>query len=429
MSVRPLGLAAAVISLLLPSLAAATSVTLYASGANQTGKLYKDLGSSTVTAVSGNPRLGVDISTLNNFFCPAEYPAAGGSEYRGWVEWTWTTSTIPTSACVTSVSMYLHCSAPSCHGFTINAWTGLYGNLSNQPTVLFGASNFTGMFNLAGAGTPATTQPTYSYWTWVASQCSGTQMQQTATVYGAALTDLQTQISSGAGWFGGILADASQYWSSNPDADDYEYLGLSGGSGSPSAPQLVINYTSCGTNTSTPTATNTPPPSTPTNTIVPPTNTPAPPTPTNTPAPPSPTNTPPPQTNTFTPPPTNTATPVPPTATSSSTAGATFTVTPFPTPSSLPPYFWLDQNAWNPSQKEINAFYAIKDQGDVTILIYNSAGELVRTLVDHAVPVLTERRLAWDATNDIGGACAGGVYIFRAKMPGFSRVLRAGLLR
>lgn len=192
------------------------------------------------------------------------------------------------------------------------------------------------------------------------------------------------------------------------------------------------------TATATPTLTNTPTP-TPTETATPTAS----PTPTVTPTPtdtfttvPGATATPTP-TVTFTP--TDTFTPVPsttatatftPTGTSTptmtptftSTATATLTPTPTGTPTATfsptvtltpaPELFFISRNAFDPAGGPVSIhttfFHGL---GPYHLRIYNSAGELVRVLVDEKVDGFVDRYFLWDGKNMFAEECASGVYV------------------
>jgi flagellar hook assembly protein FlgD len=49
----------------------------------------------------------------------------------------------------------------------------------------------------------------------------------------------------------------------------------------------------------------------------------------------------------------------------------------------------------------------------MSLMIYNSAGEKVKTLRSRTFQASRYVTLEWDGTNDQGGAVAGGVYLIR----------------
>ncbi len=79
----------------------------------------------------------------------------------------------------------------------------------------------------------------------------------------------------------------------------------------------------------------------------------------------------------------------------------------------------LYQNHPNPFNPTTTIRYTIKQQGRVTLAIYNAAGQLVRTLVDEIQsPAERGYSVLWNATNDSGDAVASGVYLYKLTAPG-----------
>lgn len=70
------------------------------------------------------------------------------------------------------------------------------------------------------------------------------------------------------------------------------------------------------------------------------------------------------------------------------------------------------------------------NQGYVRLRIYNSAGELVKTL-EAQYPATAQEVLKrkWDGTNMYGSFVASGVYIVYAQMPGVTCVAKVAVLR
>jgi flagellar hook assembly protein FlgD len=69
-------------------------------------------------------------------------------------------------------------------------------------------------------------------------------------------------------------------------------------------------------------------------------------------------------------------------------------------------------------------------RGTIRLKIYNSAGELVRTL--EAQYPATEKEVIsrkWDATNKYGDFVSSGVYVVWASMPGIVKTGRVIVLR
>jgi len=80
--------------------------------------------------------------------------------------------------------------------------------------------------------------------------------------------------------------------------------------------------------------------------------------------------------------------------------------------------------------EDANITLVTGDQGYVRLMIYNSAGELVKTLLGQYPATAKELlKRKWDGTNESGDFVASGVYIVYAQMPGVTRVAKVAVLR
>ncbi len=75
----------------------------------------------------------------------------------------------------------------------------------------------------------------------------------------------------------------------------------------------------------------------------------------------------------------------------------------------------LFQNHPNPFNPSTTIGYSVPCLTRVTMCIYSSAGELVRTLVDCNMPAGVQR-VTWDGTNNAGAPVASGVYVYRLRV-------------
>ncbi len=80
----------------------------------------------------------------------------------------------------------------------------------------------------------------------------------------------------------------------------------------------------------------------------------------------------------------------------------------------------LDQNYPNPFNPSTSIRFQTEVPGHVTLVVYNSRGESVRTLVDNEM-VRGSRRVTWNGRNDRGIAVASGVYYYRLSHIGGSQ--------
>lgn len=136
-----------------------------------------------------------------------------------------------------------------------------------------------------------------------------------------------------------------------------------------------------------------------------------------------------------------------PTPTSTPTNTATPTATPLPcgypgstcTPTSTPTAtstlvmadsFYINKNAFTPSQGPVSIFVAYTEYpGPFSLLIYNTAGEHVKTLFSQQLGGPVNQWYSWDGTNTAGGHCASGVYLFYLTEPYSRKVKRVLLIR
>jgi hypothetical protein len=85
----------------------------------------------------------------------------------------------------------------------------------------------------------------------------------------------------------------------------------------------------------------------------------------------------------------------------------------------IPETFALRQNVPNPFNPTTVIQYDVPETGaQVTLLIYDVAGRLVRTLVDGRKEAGT-KRVTWNGDDDRGSRVASGVYFYRMTAPGF----------
>jgi hypothetical protein len=77
----------------------------------------------------------------------------------------------------------------------------------------------------------------------------------------------------------------------------------------------------------------------------------------------------------------------------------------------LPEEFAIQQNYPNPFNPSTQILYALPEQSNVVITIYNMLGGKVRTLVN-SVQDAGYRTALWNATNDYGNPVSAGMYIY-----------------
>jgi hypothetical protein len=125
-----------------------------------------------------------------------------------------------------------------------------------------------------------------------------------------------------------------------------------------------------------------------------------------------------------------TATPTPTrtrtlTATATATATATLTLTAcgFPgdtcTPTATPDSaFYVSHNLFTPDQQPVSIYVAVDQYpGAYKLMVFNTAGEQVRTLDDRQLTAPHQQSYLWDGKNEKGEPCASGVYLLHLVEP------------
>ena len=90
--------------------------------------------------------------------------------------------------------------------------------------------------------------------------------------------------------------------------------------------------------------------------------------------------------------------------------------------------FALDQNAPNPFNPTTSISFSVPAAGEASLIVYNAAGQVVRTLVDGNIAAGTHQ-ISWDGTDNMGRNVASGVYVYRLVNDGRQLVRRMTLVR
>ena len=88
----------------------------------------------------------------------------------------------------------------------------------------------------------------------------------------------------------------------------------------------------------------------------------------------------------------------------------------------------LNQNYPNPFNPTTTINYGLADPGEVKIVVYNTLGQVVRTLVDH-YRLAGNYSVLWDGRDSAGRQVSSGVYLYRIEASKFSAVRRMVLLK
>lgn len=94
----------------------------------------------------------------------------------------------------------------------------------------------------------------------------------------------------------------------------------------------------------------------------------------------------------------------------------------------VPQTFALEQNYPNPFNPTTTISFSVPKSGNVKIAIYNSIGQLVKTLVDnHFTP--GTYKVAWDGTNSSGSIVSSGFYFYKFMSKDFSQSRKMLMLK
>jgi hypothetical protein len=85
-------------------------------------------------------------------------------------------------------------------------------------------------------------------------------------------------------------------------------------------------------------------------------------------------------------------------------------------------------NAPNPFNPTTTISFAINEAGPVSVSIYNTKGQLIRTLVDNYAAEGTHSAV-WDGLNDQGESVSSGLYFYRVSTPQGSVTERMMLMK
>jgi hypothetical protein len=94
----------------------------------------------------------------------------------------------------------------------------------------------------------------------------------------------------------------------------------------------------------------------------------------------------------------------------------------------VPTRFALHPNYPNPFNPRTAIPFDLPRGVPVRLVVYDVAGQQVRTLVDRDLPA-GHHRAVWDGRDDTGMLMGSGVYLFRLRAESFDRVGRMLLLK
>jgi hypothetical protein len=94
----------------------------------------------------------------------------------------------------------------------------------------------------------------------------------------------------------------------------------------------------------------------------------------------------------------------------------------------LPTVFALGQNYPNPFNPETVIEFALPTTGEISLNIYNVAGQLVRTLVSGTTPA-GYHQIRWDGRDANGSDVSSGVYFYKIDTKNFSETRKMLLVK
>ncbi len=94
-----------------------------------------------------------------------------------------------------------------------------------------------------------------------------------------------------------------------------------------------------------------------------------------------------------------------------------------------PEDYHLEQNYPNPFNPTTNITFTLPLDKTISLKIYNSRGQLVRTLINNQLYPQGTHTIRWDATDDHGNPVASGVYVYKLIFGNFSKSKTMTLVR
>ena len=88
----------------------------------------------------------------------------------------------------------------------------------------------------------------------------------------------------------------------------------------------------------------------------------------------------------------------------------------------------LSQAYPNPSAGNVTIRYQLKEDGPVSLKVYNTLGQPVRTLASGSRKA-DYYTVGWNGRNDAGQKVSAGVYLYRLEAKGYSATKKMAVLR
>jgi hypothetical protein len=94
----------------------------------------------------------------------------------------------------------------------------------------------------------------------------------------------------------------------------------------------------------------------------------------------------------------------------------------------VPTEYSLSQNYPNPFNADTHIEFTLAQPGHTTLKIYNTTGQLVRTLVNEDLAA-TRHKVRWDGRNEYGQVVSSGIYFYRLASGKFAEMKKMSFLR
>ncbi len=89
----------------------------------------------------------------------------------------------------------------------------------------------------------------------------------------------------------------------------------------------------------------------------------------------------------------------------------------------------LQQNYPNPFNPETNIRFELSEASDVMLVVYDLAGQVVRTLVGDQYLAAGVHKMVWDGRNTRGEQVGSGVYFYQLRAGSFTAIKKMTLLQ
>ena len=95
----------------------------------------------------------------------------------------------------------------------------------------------------------------------------------------------------------------------------------------------------------------------------------------------------------------------------------------------VPTHYLLSQSYPNPFNPTATISYDLPTSSNVTLVIYNMAGQKVKTLVSNEIQNAGSYSVRWDGRNERGQAVSSGIYLYRIEASYFTATKKMVLLK